>query len=251
MRLQHLTRFAVASIGCFGLTALGLWGTTAYALTISPVLVELSPGRRIVSITVSNPGDHAVTFQTQTLAWDQPDGVDRYAETDDLIVVPPIATIGADGTQIFRVTTRALPSSAEHAYRLILEDVTEFNAPSPSSGDVAINIHINHNLPVFVAVPGKPHPQPRLGQCMSSGPATSVTSGCLRLDNDGNRYLVVNSITVDGANLHVELKGGARVLAGAWRQWPFDLPPRFTGTLQAKAETSAGPVTLEWSAPGR
>ncbi len=251
MRLQPLTKLAAAWVGGFSLTISSLWGTAACALTISPVLVELSPGRRIVSITVSNPGDHAVTFQTQTLAWDQPDGADRYADTDDLVVVPPIATISADGTQIFRITTRAPPGAQEQAYRLILEDVTEFTAPAPSADDVTVNIHVNHNLPVFVAVPGKPRPQPRLGQCGSSVAVASAASGCIQLDNDGNRYVVVKSMTIDGTNLHLELKGGSRVLAGAWHQWAFDLPPGSAGTLHAKAETSGGTVTFEWPIPGR
>ncbi len=248
MRPQLLTKPAVASIGCFSLAVLSLWGTVAHALTISPVLVELSPGRRIVSITVVNSADHAMTFQTDTLAWDQPDGVDRYAETDDLIVVPPIATISAGGTQIFRVTMRAPSDTQEHAYRLILEDVTEFT--KPSSDDVALNIHVNHNLPVFVAASGKPHPQPRLGPCRSAVAPTSDASRCIQLDNDGDRYVTVQSMTVDGTNLHLDLKGGVRVLAGAWRQWTFDVPPRFAGTLQAKADTSGGPLTFEWPLPG-
>jgi fimbrial chaperone protein len=251
MRLQHLTKFAVASVGRFSLTILSLWGTLAHALTISPVLVELSPGRRIVSITVSNPDDHAVTYQTQTLAWDQPDGVDRYAETDDLILVPPIALIGAGGTQIFRITMRTPPDAQEHAYRLIFEDVTELATLPPTADNVAINIHINHNLPVFVAAPGTSHPQPRLGQCRSSVPATSPAMGCIQLDNDGNRYVMVKSMTLEGPSLHLDLKGGLRVLAGAWRQWAFDLPPRFAGTLQAKADTSAGPVNFAWPVPAR
>ncbi len=158
------------------------------------MLVELSPGRRIVSITLANPGDRAVTFQTQTLAWDQPNGVDRYAETDDLIVVPPIATINAGGTQILRVTLRGAARAQEQAYRLILEDVTELTAPSSSDG--AINIHVNHELPVFVAAPGKPRPQPRLGPCTSPTQAPSAGTGCIRLDNDGNRYVAIKSLIV-------------------------------------------------------
>ena len=44
MRLQCFHNSAVASFACIGaLAVLGLWGTVAHALTISPVLVELSP----------------------------------------------------------------------------------------------------------------------------------------------------------------------------------------------------------------
>ena len=250
MRSQPLTQFAVASVVGFSLMALSLWSTAAYGLTISPVVVELTPSRRIVSITVSNPGDQPVTFQTQTLAWEETDGLDRYTETDDLLVVPPIATLPAGGTQIFRVTMRTPPSPHEHAYRLILEDVTEAAETSPGLADAPVTVHINHNLAVFVAAPGKPQPQPRLGQCRNYT-STSGPRACVQLDNEGNRYVSVKSMIVDGPNLHLALQGSTRVLAGAWRQWAFDLPPRFAGTLRVTGETSAGTVNFEWQAPGR
>ena len=128
MRLQFI-KFAVASLGFGGLAGLGLWGSAAQALTISPVLVELSPARRVASITISNPGDTPLSFQTQVRAWSQPDGADAYADTDALFVVPPIAEIAAGGSQIFRVTTRTRLGAAEHAWRLIFEDVSELAAP--------------------------------------------------------------------------------------------------------------------------
>jgi len=250
MRLQLSRKLAVGSVGRFGVAGLSLWSTAAFALTISPVLVELSPGRRIVSITVANSADHAQTFQTQTLSWGQPEGVDHYGDTDDLIVVPPIATIEAGGSQIFRVTTRAPLGAQERAYRLIFEDVTEFAAPSASPEGTSINVHINHNLPVFViAAPGPP--LPRLGPCRSPVPAFADGSGCVQLDNDGARNVLVKSLTVDGTAVHLKLKGGTRVLAGAWRQWSFEIPAHFTGSLQAKAETSAGAIDFEWHVPGR
>jgi len=250
MRQQPQARLAVALAVVFNLTVLGSWSTAACALTISPVVVELTPGRRIISITVSNPGDQPVTFQAQTLAWEGVEGLDSYTETSDLLVVPPIATIAAGGTQVFRVTSRAPQSPQERAYRLILEDVTEMADASPATANSPITIRINHNLPVFISAPGKPEPLLRLGPCQSTPPALGRRT-CVQLDNDGNRYASINSMTVDGAELHLALQGSSRVLAGAWRQWVFDLPPHFAGTLKAKAETSAGPVSFEWQAPGR
>jgi len=256
MRLQCL-KSAVASVGA--LAVLGLWGTVAHALTISPVLVELSPARRVSSITLSNPGDRAISFQTQALAWTQTDGVDRYDETDELLVIPPIAEIAAGGSQIFRVTLRTPPGPQEHAYRLIFEDVTESVAPSAPSGESVIDIRVNHNLPVFVAAAGKPRAQARMGPCTSpmpaaagivpAKPAAATQTRCVRLDNDGNRYLQVRSLTVDGAAWHKDLGVSTRVLAGAWKQWTFDLPVTVTGALDVKADTSNGPVAFDLRAP--
>lgn len=248
MRLQPI-KSAVAPLGLGVLAGLGLWGPAALALTISPVVVDLSPARRVASITISNPGDRPLSFQTQVRAWSQPDGADAYVDTTELFVVPPIAQIAAGGSQIFRVTTRTPPSAEEHAYRLIFEDVSELAAPATPSGETAISIRVNHDLPVFIAAPGKPHLQARLGPCIPAA-ALPAHTGCVRLDNEGSRYLRVKSLTLEGAHWRKDIPVGTRVLAGAWRQWTFDRPPGLTGALRVQADTSDGPVTFEWP-PGR
>ena len=71
----------------------------------------------------------------------------------------------------------------------------------------------------------------------------------MRLDNDGNRYMQVKSLTVDGVAWHKDLRVSTRVLAGAWKQWTFDLPVTVTGAIQVKADTSDGPVVFELPNP--
>jgi fimbrial chaperone protein len=164
MRLQ-LIKSAVASLGFSALAGLGFCGSAAHALTISPVLVELSPARRVASMTISNPGDRPLSFQTQVRAWSQPDGADACADTDELFVVPPIAE--------------------EHAYRLIFEDVSEFAAPSTSSEESSISIRVNHDLPVFFAASGKLHLQSRLGPCTNAA-GLPATTGCVRLSKSSS-----------------------------------------------------------------
>jgi fimbrial chaperone protein len=251
MRPQAAIKFAVALLAVVGASAMPGLSSKAQALTISPVLVELSPDRRITSITLSNPAEHPVTFQTQTLAWSQSDGADVYADSDELIVVPPIAQIGAGESQIFRVTLRAAPAPQERAYRLIFEDVTEIVDAAPSVGGATIDIRVNHSLPVFITPRGKAPAQPRLESCASLVPATTPASRCIRLDNDGNHYLQIKSLTVAGTDWRKNLNSGARVLAGAWRQWTFDVPPHAVGDLQVQADTSGGVVTFTLSSPAR
>jgi fimbrial chaperone protein len=250
MRSQAVVKFGVVLVGFVSASAmLGLW-SNAQALTISPVLVELSSDRRITSVTISNSADQPVSFQTQTLAWSQSDGADVYADSDELIVVPPIAEIGAGESQIFRVTSRAAPAPQERAYRLIFEDVTEM-ASAHSAGETTIDIRVNHNLPVFITARGKALATPRLGSCASLVPTTTTASRCVRLDNDGNHYLQIKSLTVAGTDWRKDLNSGARVLAGAWRQWTFDVPPHAVGDLQVQADTSGGVVTFILPNPAR
>jgi fimbrial chaperone protein len=252
MRPQAVIQCAVTLVGLVSATfVLGLWCTVAQALTISPVLVELSPDRRITSITLSNPADHPVSFQTQTLAWSQSDGTDVYTDSDELIVVPPIAEIGAGASQIFRVTLRAAPAAQERAYRLIFEDVTDVVTTAHSANEMTIDIRVNHSLPVFIAAPGKTRAQPRLSSCAGLGPVPTTPSLCVRVDNEGNHYLQIKSLTVAGTDWRKDLNSGARVLAGAWRQWTFDVPPHAAGDLQVQADTSGGVVTFTLPNPAR
>jgi fimbrial chaperone protein len=252
MRPHAVVKFAVTLAGLVSAAVvLGLWSNVTQALTISPVLVELSPDRRITSITLSNPADHPVSFQTQTLAWSQSDGTDVYTESDELIVVPPIAEIGAGEGQIFRVTMRGAPAAQERAYRLIFEDVTDIVSTAHAAGEATIDIRVNHSLPVFITAGGNALAQPRLQSCASPGPATTAASRCIRLDNDGNHYLQIKSLTVAGADWRKDLNSGARVLAGDWRQWTFDVPQHAVGDLQVQADTSGGVVTFTLPSPAR
>ena len=243
MRLTFNMNHLVASIGHLSaLTALCLHGAAVHALTISPVLVELSPARRVTSVTLTNSDSAPIRFQAQVLAWTQSNGADSYEETSDLIVVPPIAEIPVGGSQIFRVTLRAKPAVQEQAFRLIFEDVTEAVAPSVPSDNVGINIRVNHNLPVFFAAAGKQHTETRLGPCTLPPPSAN---GCVRLDNDGNRYAQIKSLTVESDSWNKQVPISTRILAGAWRQWTFDVPPTVTGPIKVTADTRDGPVTTE------
>ena len=76
------------------------------AVTISPTNVQLSNAKKIVSLTLVNDTPNSINIQTSAFTWKQTDGKDLYAKSDDLVVVPPIVTIPANKSQIFRVTKK-------------------------------------------------------------------------------------------------------------------------------------------------
>jgi fimbrial chaperone protein len=214
-------------------------------MSIEPVLVELSQARRIASVTISNSSNRSQTFQTELLSWQQLDGNNHYEKTDRLQVVPPIAEIPPGASQIFRVALRGkLLAVNEETYRLIFEDITE--STEKQTSESVVNLRFRYDLPVFVAGSGKAGPKPRLGACASPAP-----SGCVRLDNEGDRFVQVNRLTVEGGTWHKEMVLGNRVLAGAWKQWTFDWPANYAGSLTVNAETSAGPLSIELPAERR
>jgi fimbrial chaperone protein len=212
----------------------------ANAVVIAPVVVEISPTRRVASLTVSNSDDSPISFQVQVLSWRQVAGVDQYEESNQLIVVPPIAEIAAGGSQIFRVTTRLPPAPQEAAFRLILEDVTQLAAPAGAADAMQVVLRVNHNLPVFFAAALAPRAEPSITACAV---VPQPGRGCVRVENAGNQHLVVKSLALTRSAWRQQLPLSARVLAGSWKQWEFDLPVQVNGSLQVMADTSAGPVS--------
>lgn len=216
--------------------ALACWAGAVPAIagiTITPVSVELSGMKRVGRVTLTNTGSTPVTIQAGSALWSQVDSIDRYDQTDALLVVPAIAEIPANSTQLFRVTLRgAFPKAGERAFRLYLEDVTE---PVEGSG---VNLRIRHDLPVMVAGNAAGKAAPRLGAC-----AEPIPAGCVRLSNDGSRRLSTKRVSVEGVGWNKDLKASTVVLAGAWKQWIFELPPQWIGPMKVTAETSDGPVS--------
>ena len=221
-----------------------LLSSAALAVTISPVKVELSRAHPVVTITVTNDADLPLTLQNQVLAWTQVDGEDHLEESTDLLVAPAIAEIEPRGTQIFRVTQRRpTVAVAERAYRLVLDDISATTARQSEVDGV--NFVFSHRLPVFAAGTGKIGPKPHLEKCPHSAEA-----GCVRLQNNGDQYVQVRSLIVTGRNWQEKLAAGNRILAGAWKQWTFTVPPESAGRLTITGETSAGPVSFELPNPG-
>ena len=243
VRKPCLRRISMILARLFLAMLLFLSSLTAYALTISPVVLELSSVRRVAAVTLTNTSAKAVTFQAETMSWLQDGGVDQYEKTENLMVVPPIAEIEPGASQIFRITLRQPPTGGrEQAYRLIFEDITE----ETDAKGMVVHFRFRHDLPVFVKV-GAVHAAPRLMVC-----AAPQGKACVRLNNDGNHYLKIVKLVVEVAKgVHQEIKDTGTVLAGAWKRWTFDWPANYAGSLTVNAETSAGPLSIELPAERR
>jgi fimbrial chaperone protein len=220
---------------CAALACLPTW---AGAVTVSPVLVQVTPARPVATVTLANPGDHPMRFQVQVLAWSQRDGIEQRVSSDDLIVAPAIAEIPAGGQQIFRIATRVPAEGAERAYRLVLEDL---GADTARPGEVGIRLRVNHDLPVFVSAAGLAPARLQLGPCAQASP------GCVRVRNDGDRFGVVRALQFDAAGWHKDLTVNTRVLAGAWREWQVEAPIG-ARDAQVRATTGDGELTSSLTA---
>lgn len=207
---------------------------------ISPVLVELTAKNPVAAVKLHNDSAQVMRFQVETLTWRQVEDQDDYQNTQDLLVVPPIADIAPGASQVFIVSWRVRElGDIERAYRLMLEDITQNTSAQPG----VLNLRFRHNLPVF-AMPATARFAPRWRYC-----AAPVGKGCVRLDNAGNQRLRLHRLSVEGAGWQQEIRGGATVLAGAWKEWTFDLPAQNEGPLRVKARVEGRALTTDLGAP--
>ena len=217
-------------------------GPPAAALTIAPLMVELSPEKKVMSIRVLNDSNDAMTFQAETLSWQQVAGADQYAQTQELLVAPAIFQIAPGASQILRVTLRKPPAiDVELAYRLILEDVTAESSLEPGT----VKLRFRHNLPLFAA----PH-QPPLVKSQWRRCAAPANKACIELNNQGNRRVRLTGVAVEGPNWRKDIGGGATVLAGSSRQWFFDLESGQSAVLRVIPTSDSGDILKAVTLPG-
>lgn len=206
---------AVRYVSGLVLLALGCMCLPAAAVSISPILVELTVQKKVASIRVLNDSDESMMFQAETLSWQQTKGEDRYLQTQELLVAPPIAQIAPGESQIFRVTLRnSAPFGVERAYRLVFEDIT-----TDISGQKGmVKLRFRHNLPLFVTPS-----QPAVASSVWRHCTAPLNMACIELENQGNRYVRLSGMVIEGPGWRKDVPGGSTVLAGASRQWMFDL----------------------------
>ncbi|MGN5535750.1 fimbrial biogenesis chaperone [Acinetobacter sp. Lyrl_1] len=209
--------------------------SVAHAVTISPTVVELSAKNRVASITVTNTSDKKLHYQVNTLSWSQLDGIDQYSESRELLVVPAITEIAAGASQIFRVTPRyPQTNSIEQSYRLVLENITAIT-PNDSIKTNSVVFRISHDLPIFLSPTTRPIQNAVWHNCSAPN-----GKGCIRIKNTGNQRMRLSGIDLEGTNWQKELKIVDTVLAGAWKQWIYDLPTGQLAPLKVKIKTERG-----------
>lgn len=220
-------------------------------LTISPVVIEIANARKPFAVRITNDSNREATFQLDAFSWQQVNGKDVYAPSDDLVFSPAILVIPPRKSQTFRVLLRdGRPSPAERTYRVMVEDIGEASVQTDTT---AIAFKFTHNLPVLVAPSGKVSNSMRWKPCATPTltPATTVISAtpepskkvvsadhsgsglqdapesCVRLLNSGNRRIKVQALTLTGEGWQqsLSLKTGENVLVGAEREWRVPLRP--------------------------
>jgi len=204
------------TIALAGLLWLGSHSDEARAtsLEITPVTVHLAPGANATTVEVMNRGGMAAAIQLRAYAWSQDGDKDVLTPTQDIIMSPPIFTLGKGASQTIRLMLRrGARAGGERTYRLLIDEVPPTNAKEQQ-----ILIAMRVSLPVII---GSAAPKARSLQWRAQrGAGGRIT---LSATNSGNAFDRVHSIAVtmaDGSQHAVSASGtNSYILAGAKRQW--------------------------------
>ena len=191
---------------------LGLAGGIAVgqALTVLPVHVQIPPGQKAATLSVTNAGTAETSIQIRAYAWAQPNGDDQLTATDAVVVSPPIATIAPGATQIIRMVLRRTPEAREDTYRILLDQI-----PPPAEQGI-VHVVLRISIPIFA------QPKTRAISHVKFHIEGSAQQMFLMAANDGVVHEALSNLelrTADGQKLDTGFNGAQYILAGAARRW--------------------------------
>jgi fimbrial chaperone protein len=183
----------------------------AQTLSVTPVTIVMPPGEMATSLTITNPGERALSFQLRSFTWTQSaTGETQLAPADDLIASPPLGTIPPGGGQIIRLVLRHPAQGREATYRLLLDEIP----PPAASGTVSIQIRMS--IPVLAEPPT--HVFPQLQWSVQSDGDQAFLVGV----NRGGLHTLARTLsltTAQGVKLQLQGHGMPYILPGAARRW--------------------------------
>lgn len=132
-------------IACLCVALLVSGAVHAAGFAIVPLRIDLGPGRS-ASLTVTN-SEEAKTFEVRVMRWKQANRRDQYEPTDELLVAPATFRLQKGGSQVVRVQLNRALDSAEHAYRIFIDEVPAAAEVRPNTLKTVVSMAV----PAFVA----------------------------------------------------------------------------------------------------
>lgn len=219
-------------------------------LGVYPIRLTLDSSRSIGSLHLTNRGDQPVVMQAAVRAWTIADNEEQYADTDALIVTPPVFTIAPGQSQVVRVGLRQpVASTTEQAFRVFLEQApaTPADPAQPGQAPNSLQVMLRLGIPVFIT------PEGEVTRAVEWH-AERVDNDKLRIEavNNGNVHVRVQRLELMGAEgaLLAEKEELTYLLPGSRRHWLLDLPPGVISPYRIKAWTESGEQEVEITAGG-
>ena len=206
---QKLLRWLFA--GVLGIAVAG--SATAGTFSISPLRIELDSKQHIGVLTINNEEDAPLMIQAQVVAWSQENNEEKYLDTHDLLVTPPVIQLVPKAEQIVRVAVRHVDAAdSELHYRLILSEV-----PQPKEKNfTGLSVALRMSIPIFIAPATSAHAD-------INWTSRWLDDGSLQIaaHNQGKAHLQITDFAIQfgGAAGSVNVNPSRYVLPGSTITW--------------------------------
>lgn len=239
-RLASVLRCLLALLACH---AVGAQGAN---LQISPVTLNFRAEQSATGINLQNLGEQPMYGQVRVFAWDQRDGEEVLAPTQELVASPPIVEIAPNSRQTIRlVRAQAGPVAQEKTYRVLIDEVSR----EDDTGRSGVDIRLRYSVPVFVLPGGTPGKEVLAWQVFrEQGEWT------LRIKNSGNFHAQIGALTLTnqrGKEFVISKGLFGYVLAGRMRVWrlPVAREAELDGPLSIAVNVNAKALIATNSPP--
>ncbi len=235
-----LIRSSLALLAC---CAAGVQGAN---LQISPVTLNFRAEQGAAGINLQNLGDQPMYGQVRVFAWDQRDGEETLAPTQELVASPPIVEIAANSRQTIRlVRAQAGPVAQEKTYRVLIDEVSR----EDDTGRSGVDIRLRYSVPVFVLPAGAPGKEVLDWQVYRE-----QGEWMLRIRNSGNFHAQIGAMTLTnqaGKEFVVSKGLFGYVLATRMRVWrlPVAREAELDGPLRIAVNVNAKALIAKTSTP--
>ncbi|AEK62242.1 putative pilus assembly protein chaperone [Collimonas fungivorans Ter331] len=209
----------------------------AASFNVNPIGFDLSAERASGVLQIRNTGDEPVRIQVGAVDWSTDGRQEVLADTDALLLNPPIFSIEPGQIQFLRFGVRhPMTSATEKSYRLLIDEV-------PPSGPQAPGLKtlLRISIPVFIA--------PKTKQEKISWQLKRESGGLVLVAaNDGNVHAKIIHIQLNNALNNgdsgdgLQISTPAYVLPGQHKQWSLANGKIRAGAVRLQIQTDKGEI---------
>lgn len=245
---MFLFRFWALLIAILGLGLAQAEVALASTFEVNPIRLSLSESSTSGLLTVRNVSQEPLRFQVSAHAWQQDRaGAIKLSATQDIVFFPAMLTVKPGETRNIRVGTLHAFGPKEQSYRIFVEELP------PLAGTVSNGIPVlsRFGIPVFLQPTTALAPAPQIRGLVMKGRTLSFA-----IENAGNAHFLTQRVRIQAQDqagsilLERELPAWY-VLAGAGRDYAFDLPTPLCGAsrLVVLIEAEKHPFQSEVAMP--
>jgi len=220
---------------------------SAGSFNVKPVRIEFSARQPQTSVSVTSLGDAPVTIQVHAVAWNPQGTGEVFADSDDILLNPPILNLAPGQTRFVRMgLRRANTGPVETSYRLIFEELP----PPPTPGFKGLKTLLRISIPVFALPNGQAVPD-----LVWRVSRTDENHMKLLVENRGNAHVQIKRLKFwakpDTEPDHLEATN-VYVLPGGSHEWAIKEESLLrAGRLLVEAETDQREMHADLSTENR